>query len=56
MKVKELISALKKADQEKDVYLPVNLVDYKYYIAHSVRETSLTVLDESEDCVIIDFE
>ena len=53
MKVKELIEKLKKEDQEKDVYLPIDTDDYEYYIVHSVREKTLTVLDESLDCVIM---
>ena len=59
MKVKELIEKLKELDQEKDIYIPNSEKCYKYpeyYIAHSVLEKTLTVLDEDDDVVVIDFE
>jgi hypothetical protein len=56
MTVTELIEKLKTFDGNKDVYVPNNDGEYEYYIAHSVRQKKLTVLDESEDCIVIDFE
>ena len=56
MKVKELIEKLKILDPEKDVYIPNNDGECEYYIAHSVLNKTLTVLDEDDDVVVIDFE
>ena len=56
MKVKELIQKLKSVNPDKDVYIPNNDGEHEYYIAHTVVDKTLTVLDEDEDVVVIDFE
>ena len=56
MKVKELSEKLKFLDPEKDVYIPHNDGESEYYIVHSVLYKTLTVLDEDDDVVVIDFE
>lgn len=56
MKVKEVIEKLKKLDENLDVYVPNNDGEHEYYLAHSVRKRKLTVLDNTEDYIVIDFE
>jgi len=56
MKVKELIEKLKEANPESDVYIPNYDGKHDYYIVNSVYDKILTVLDDNENVVIIDFE
>ena len=56
MLVKDLIDKLNKLDPNKEVFIPHNEIQYEYYIVNSVKERTLSVLDEDLNCVIIDFE
>ena len=56
MKVKELIDKLKMLDPKKDVCVPCDDGEYGYYIAHSVINKTLTILESDVEVVVIDFE
>ena len=60
MKAKELIEKLNELDPEKNIYIPSNeyrgFAECEYYEALTVKNKTLTVLDESEECIVIEFE
>ena len=54
----EVIELIKKIGVEKDVYIPCDDGEFKYYLAHSVKAKKLDIinLEDNQDVIIIDFE